>query len=196
MSTSMQFENVMNNSHQMSVIVMHPSQKLLDFFENRSYTNPVVDVLVQVTCDALHVNLNILQNHNGHTQMLCNSGGKPCKDIYLKFTHNNLYSQGNHYDSIVNGQKLHTNNLELLSEVAVNELPKSKEMTQVHQPDIPICNDDQEVIILYEDEDFFDIIPPLKKRTTSPQMQSSSQQNCTSCQKYLHLKMNLNILPK
>ena len=43
--------------------------------------------------------------------------------IYLKFTHNNLHSQGNHYDSIVNGQKLYTNNLELLSEVAVNELP-------------------------------------------------------------------------
>ena len=127
--------------------------EVLDFFENRSYTNPVVDALVQVTCDALHVNLNILQNHNGHIQMLRNSGGKSCKDIYLKFTHNNLHSQGNHYDSIVNGQQLDTNNLELLSEVAVNEVPKSKEMTQVHQPDIPICNDNEEVIILYEDED-------------------------------------------
>ena len=94
--------------------------------------------------------------------------------MYLKFTHNNLHSQGNHYDSIVDGQQLDTNNLELLSEVAVNEVAKSKEMTQVHQPDIPICNDDEEVIILYEDEDYFDIIPPLKKKTTSPQMQLSS----------------------
>ena len=147
-----------------------------DFIENRSYTDPVVDLLMQVTCDALHVNLYILQNHNGYIQLLCNSGGQCCKDIYLKFTHNNLHSQGNQYDSIVNGQLPDTNNLELLSEVAVNEVAKSKEMTQVHLTDIPICDGDEKVIILYEDEDYFDIIPPPKKKPTSlPQIQSTSQ---------------------
>ena len=106
--------------------------------------------------------------------------GKSCKDIYLKFTHNNLHSQGNHYDSIVNGQQPHTNNLELLSEVAVNEVVKhQRNHTMVSKPDIPTGDDYEEVITLCEDEDYFDIIPPLKKKTTSPQMQSSSQQNCT-----------------
>ena len=51
---------------------------VLDFFENRSYTDPVVDLLVQVTCDALHVNLYILQKHNGYIQLLHNSGGECC----------------------------------------------------------------------------------------------------------------------
>ena len=149
----------------------------LDFFENRSYTDPVVDLLVQVICDALHVNLYILQNHNGYIQILCNSGGQSCKDIYLKFTHKNLHSQGNHYDSLVNGQQPHTNNLELLSEVAINQVLKHKQSTQFHQTYIPThqdSEDNQEVIILYEDEDYFDIIPPLKNKITSPQMQSSS----------------------
>ena len=99
--------------------------------------------------------------------------------IYVKFTYNNLHLQGNHYDSIVNGQQPDTKNLELLSEVAVNEVVKFKEMTQVHQKDI-LTYEDDEVITLYEDEDYFDIIPPPKKKTTSlPQIQSTSQQNWT-----------------
>ena len=47
----------------------------LDFFENRSYTDPVVDLLVQVTCDALHVNLYIYQKMGEKIQILCNFGG-------------------------------------------------------------------------------------------------------------------------
>ena len=99
--------------------------------------------------------------------------------IYLKFTHNNLHLQRNYYGSIVNGQQPHINNLELLSEVAVNEVVKHQEITQFQQTYILTGDDYEEVIILYEDEDYFDIIPPLKKKTTSHQMQSSSQQNCT-----------------
>ena len=94
-----------------------------------------------------------------------------CKNIYLKFTHNNLHSQGNHYDSIVNGQQPQTNNLELLSEVAVNEVLKHKQITQFQQSYIPThhdLEDNEEVILLYEDKDYFDIIPPPKKKTTSP----------------------------
>ena len=54
-------------------------------------------------------------------------------------------------------------------------------MTQVHQTDIPTCDDNEEVIILYEDEDYFDFIPPPKKKTTPLlQIQSTSQQNWTS----------------
>ena len=92
----------------------------LDFFENREYTNSIVDLLVQVTCHALHVNIYIYQNHNGKIQVLHNFGGQCCKDIYLKFIHNNLHSQGNHYDAIVNCTEFATDNLELLSEVALN----------------------------------------------------------------------------
>ena len=39
------------------------------------------------------------------------------KEVHLTFTHNNLHSQGNHYDSIVHDASIQTN-LDLLSTVA------------------------------------------------------------------------------
>ena len=39
------------------------------------------------------------------------------KEVHLKFTHNNLHSQGNHYDLIVHDAPIQTN-LDLLSTVA------------------------------------------------------------------------------
>ena len=128
----------------------------LDFFNHRTYDDPVVDLLVQVTCHALHVNLYILQNHEGNIQILRNSGGLCCKDIYLRFHHNNLHPLGNHYDSIVTGVQHNASNLELLSDVAVNEAEKLKQ---------PTIDDDQEVIVLYEDEDYYDVIPPTNKKS-------------------------------
>ena len=128
----------------------------LDFFNHRTYDDPVVDLLVQVTCHALHVNLYILQNHEGNIQILRNSGGLCCKDIYLRFHHNNLHPLGNHYDSIVTGVQHNASNLELLSDVAVNEAEKLKQ---------PTIDDDQEVIVLYEDEDYYDVIPPSNKKS-------------------------------
>ena len=76
-------------------------------------------------------------------------GGQSCKDIYLKFTHNNLHSQGNNYDSIVNGQQPHTNNLELLSEVTVNKVVKHQEITQFQETYILTGDDYEEVIIMH-----------------------------------------------
>ena len=56
---------------------------------------------MQVTADALGLEIFICQKHNEKIKILKYSGGTCCKPVYLKFTHNVKQSQGNHYDSII-----------------------------------------------------------------------------------------------
>ena len=76
----------------------------MDFFENREFNKDIVDILVKVTSDALGINIYIYQEETDkkrqrdyilHMRSMCS---EELKEVHLKFTHNNLHSQGNHYD--------------------------------------------------------------------------------------------------
>ena len=83
----------------------------MDYFESRDFTRDIVDPIMQIAADALGLNIyiyqqNILPNRqNGtkesHTEIIKMSGGQLCKDVYLKFTHNNFHPQGNHYELLL-----------------------------------------------------------------------------------------------
>ena len=88
--------------------------EVMDFFHTRNYNKDVVDLLVQVSADALGLDVHIFQNNKGKIQMLKYSGGLASKPVYLKFTHNDLHPVGNHYDAVT----LSDTNLRLLSAVA------------------------------------------------------------------------------
>ena len=78
----------------------------MDFFQNRNYSNDVVDLLVTITEDALGLDLYIYKNNQGKIQVLKYSGGPISKPIYLKSTHNDLKPVENHYDAIIHNQLL------------------------------------------------------------------------------------------
>ena len=122
--------------------------QVLDFFQDQMYTDDIINTLIRVTCDSLKVNINIYQQTKDLLQCIPMKTEPPAKDIYLKFTHNNLNLLGNHYDAIINSPN--AGNLKLLSEVA-------------SQQKITIGTEhDGEVIVVYEDEDYYNIIRPHK----------------------------------
>ena len=91
-----------------------------DIFENRNYMENVVDLLIQVAADALGLDIYIYQKNDENVQVLKYSGGPLCKPVHVKFTHNNIHSQGNHYDAILKEIKEDPDyNLHLLSDVAL-----------------------------------------------------------------------------
>lgn len=71
------------------------------FFQNRDYMQPVVDILVGILAPALFVDIFIYQDNNGRTQVLKFPGGSNCiKRIYLHFHHDKKYPQCNHYSAV------------------------------------------------------------------------------------------------
>ena len=85
--------------------------ELIDFFNSRDFTCDVVVLIIQIAVDALGLNIyiyqeNILQNEENsteesHTEVIKMSGGQLCKDVYMKFIHNNINVQGNHYEPLL-----------------------------------------------------------------------------------------------
>ena len=96
----------------------------MDFFQDRLYTKDVVDLLVQVTADALGIEIYIYQNNNGNIKQLHYKGGPITKPVHLKFTHNDRNPAGNHYDAIMKDEVISINedehgaNVHMLSTVA------------------------------------------------------------------------------
>ena len=89
----------------------------LDFFRNGQFLADVVDLLMQITVDALNLELFIYQR-NGHlTQVLHFKHAESDRIVRVKFTHDNLYPGGNHYDAVVRLMEPQTN-LDLISDVA------------------------------------------------------------------------------
>ena len=111
--------------------------ELMDFFESRDFTRGIVDLIMQIAADALGLNIyiyqeNILPNRqNGmeesHTEIIKMSGGQICKDVYLKFTHNNINPQGNHYEPLLKteerhqSEEIHQNIIEIFGEHSTDE---------------------------------------------------------------------------
>ena len=83
----------------------------------------VVDLLIQVAADALGLDIYIYQKNDENVQVLKYSGGLLCKPVHVKFTHNNIHSQANHYDAILKEIKEDPDcNLHLLSDVALQTI--------------------------------------------------------------------------
>ena len=95
----------------------------MDFFENRQFNKDIVDTLVKVTSDALGINIYIYwkegdkKTRRDYILRMRSMCSDESKEVHLKFTHNNLHPQGNHYDLIVHDASIETN-LDLLSTVA------------------------------------------------------------------------------
>ena len=71
---------------------------------------------MQITTDALDLDLHIYQNNAGRVQVLNFISQNPKKVVHVKFTHDDQYPLGNHYDAITNVQP--DINIRLLSQVA------------------------------------------------------------------------------
>ena len=73
----------------------------LDFFQNGQFLSDVVDLLMQITVDALMLELFIYECNADLTQVLHFKHPDSDRIVQVKFTHDNLYPCGNHYDAIV-----------------------------------------------------------------------------------------------
>ena len=105
----------------------------LDFFWNRQFLADVVDLLMQITADALKLDIFIYQRSLDNIQALHFQHPKSDRVVRLKFTHNNLNPGGNHYDAIVRVSEPQSN-LFLISDV-VSKMekitPKSHEIDKI-----------------------------------------------------------------
>ena len=118
--------------------------EMVQFFDDGLFNRNVIDLLVQIAVDALNVNIFILQDNSGEIQVLNYSCGKFGKKIYMKYSHNNRYSVGNHYEPLVKLKKLNRNvpwpsNLMKLNGTN-NELPldlsqSTQYTTEAHVPE-------------------------------------------------------------
>ena len=71
---------------------------------------------MQITTDALDLDLHIYQNNVGCVQVFNFISQNPKRVLHVKFTHDDKYPMGNHYDAITRIQP--DINIKLLSEVA------------------------------------------------------------------------------
>ena len=107
-------------STDLPVLTMHADQLIsdaLDFFRNGQFLVDVVDLLIQITADALKLHIFIYQRSLDNIQVLHFHHPNSDRAVRLKFTHNNLFPGGNHYDAIVH-LIAPQSNLLLISDVA------------------------------------------------------------------------------
>ena len=105
----------------------------LDFFRNGQFLADVVDLPMQITADALKLDIFIYQHSLDNIQALHFQHPKSDRVVRLKFTHNNLNPGGNHYDAIVRVSEPQSN-LFLISDVASKMekiTPKSHEIDKI-----------------------------------------------------------------
>ena len=89
---------------------------VIDFFASHKYNTDIIDLLMQITTDALDLDLHIYQNNAGRVQVFNFVSQNPKKVVHVKFTHDGQYPLGNHYNAITNVQP--DMNIRLLSQVA------------------------------------------------------------------------------
>ena len=74
--------------------------EVIDFFEDRNFDRDVVDLLVKICADALGLDVFIYQDNYGPIEVLKYSRRLCCRPVYVKFSHNNMHSLGNHYEAV------------------------------------------------------------------------------------------------
>ena len=80
--------------------------EMVQFFDDSLFNRNVVNLLVQIAAHALNINIFIFQNNSGEIQVLNYRCGEFGKKVYMKYSHNNHYSVGNHYEPLVKLKKL------------------------------------------------------------------------------------------
>ena len=103
----------------------------------------------QSQSDALGINIYIYQKETDRASQrdyilrirsMCSNSSK---QVHLKFTHNNVHSQGNHYDPIVHDDSTKTN-LDILASVA-------EYATKMPTNDVAcIDSDDEDIIVKWQ----------------------------------------------
>ena len=73
---------------------------IIDFFTDKNYNQNAVDVLMKFLADVPELNLNIYQNNGGQIWILNFSADNHTHTENVKFSHDNLNTAGNHYDTI------------------------------------------------------------------------------------------------
>ena len=93
------------NFHTFDESPLPPSDTLiedaLEFFKYGNYMSDIVDLLMQITADALRINLFIYQKSGENIQVLNFQHPLADRIVRVRFTHDNIHSQRNHYDSII-----------------------------------------------------------------------------------------------
>ena len=93
------------NFHTFAESPLPPSDTLiedaLEFFKYGNYMSDIVDLLMQITAYALCINLFIYQKSRENIQVLNFQHPLADRIVRVRFTHDNIHSQGNHYDSII-----------------------------------------------------------------------------------------------
>ena len=103
---------------------------VIDFFTSRNYNTNIVDLLMRIMADALELDVNIYQENQGKLQIVNFVSDAPeTKMVQVKFMHDNLHPNGNHYNAIIDmlGADI---NLNILSTLATDELWSQKENHQ------------------------------------------------------------------
>ena len=125
----------------------------LDFFHTGHFNSDVVDLLMQITCDALKLHLFIYQQHDNHVQVLKFTGNDSLnltlihpweRVVCVRFTHNNIHSGGNHYDAITTLNRTKSPRtilaVELLSLSELSPPPLPGEKINIKQEILPKIN--------------------------------------------------------
>ena len=87
---------------------------VIDFFASRNYNTNIVDLLMQISADALQLELSIYQNNSGRVQVYNFTSENPKYFLHPKFSHDPKHPQGNHYDAIT---KIQANtNVQIISQ--------------------------------------------------------------------------------
>ena len=112
--------------------------EILDFFRSGQFLRDVVDIVIQVVVDALGLNIFIYQENNGYLEVLKVCGGALCKDVCVKFTHDNRHSISNHYEPIMrevgNDEKKLSAEVKIENEETCNEEEQKYEATIEDEP--------------------------------------------------------------
>ena len=123
--------------HQQKLVASSPGDTLIadviEFFASHKYNTDIVDLLMQITTNALDLDPHIYQNNAGRVQVFNFISQNPKKVVHVKFTHDDQYPLGNHYDAITNVQP--DINIRLLSQVAetVHSTQKEPVLSQQKQ---------------------------------------------------------------
>ena len=107
--------------------------EILDFLRSGQFVKDVVDIVIQVVADALGLNVFIYQDNRGLVEVLKICGRALCKDICVKFTHNNKHSIGNHYEPLIKQQlgnpKMKPNEVKIKK----NQIKNNRNINNVYQ---------------------------------------------------------------
>ena len=109
----------------------------MEFFNSKSYNMDVADIIIQVCTYVLALDISIYMNEGGHLKIVKYSGlGKLCKSVFLKFSHDPMHPQANHYDAIVNVKEAAPYNLNLLSSIS-SQHSKTTAIVSATGEDVP-----------------------------------------------------------